>query len=284
MRITFHGVRGSTPACGADFLRYGGHTSCVALAHDGRPPTLVLDAGTGIRRLTAELAGAAFRGSILLTHLHWDHTQGLPFFAAGDRADAQVTLLMPAQGEAADVLSKALSPPHFPITPTQLRGRWRFEGIEPGAYTVEGFDVTAVEIPHKGGRTYGYRVSAGGATIAYLPDHCPTAFGAGARGFGVCHEAALTLAADADVLINDAQYTAAELPARLDWGHCAADYAADLAQTARVGTLLLFHHEPNRVDEAVDEMVAAQRRQGLSVAGAAEGMVVDLPLVAAVGA
>jgi ribonuclease BN (tRNA processing enzyme) len=98
VRLHFCGVRGSTPAPGAEFVRYGGNTSCVAVAHDnGAPPTLILDAGTGIRRVTALLAGQPFTGTILLTHLHWDHVQGLPFFRAGDREDATVRLLLPDQ-------------------------------------------------------------------------------------------------------------------------------------------------------------------------------------------
>ena len=121
MRVHFCGVRGSIPAPGAEFVRYGGNTSCVAVAHDyGAPPTLILDAGTGIRRVTALLAGQPFTGTILLTHLHWDHVQGLPFFRAGDRDDAVVRLLLPDQQDgtsAEEVLGRAMSPPHFPIGP-----------------------------------------------------------------------------------------------------------------------------------------------------------------------
>jgi len=130
VRVHFCGVRGSTPATGAEFVRYGGNTSCVAVAHDnGAPPALILDAGTGIRRVTALLAGQPFTGTILLTLLHWDHVQGLPFFRAGDRDDATVRLLLPDQQDGASaesVLGRAMSPPHFPIGPGQLRGRWEF--------------------------------------------------------------------------------------------------------------------------------------------------------------
>jgi phosphoribosyl 1,2-cyclic phosphodiesterase len=98
VRLYLCGVRGSTPAPGAEFLRHGGNTSCVAVARDGAAaPTLVLDAGTGLRRLTGLLAGRPFCGTILLTHLHWDHVQGLPFFTAGDRGDARVSPLLPEQ-------------------------------------------------------------------------------------------------------------------------------------------------------------------------------------------
>ena len=218
MEVTICGARGSTPAPGAEFLRYGGHTSCLAIAHEGEAPHLLLDAGTGIRRVTAMLAGEPFIGTILLGHLHWDHTQGIPFFPAGDRPDARVTVCVPADGDPEAALEKMMSVPNFPITPRQLRGEWSFVALEPGRHEFEGFEVLALEIPHKGGRTFGYRVSDGASSIAYLSDHCPISLGPGPHGLGEYHEAALSLAAGVDVLIHDAQYTDAELPGRASWG------------------------------------------------------------------
>ena len=148
LRVTFYGVRGSTPAPGPEFVRYGGNTSCVAIGRDGHDPTLVLDAGTGLQRLARGMGGRPFRGTILLTHLHWDHTHGLPFFPSGDHDGSDVTLLMPAQGDAEEVLERAISPPHFPIRPSGLRGRWRFQSLEPGNHLIEGLRVLAREIPH----------------------------------------------------------------------------------------------------------------------------------------
>jgi len=229
----------------------------VAIARDGALPSLVLDAGTGIRRVTLLLDEAAFRGSILLSHLHWDHTQGLPFFAAGDRDDAEVELHMPAQGDAAAVLARAMSPPHFPIPPTGLRGRWRFSGMEEGRHDVKGFQVTAREIPHKGGRTFGYRVEDGKSSIAYMPDHGPVALGAGPDGYGPYHEAALELADGVDLLIHDSQHTAKEFPAVSGLGHSTVDYAAGLAEQAGARHLVLFHHAPSRTDEALDQVASA---------------------------
>ena len=218
MRITFCGVRGSTPAPGAGYARYGGNTSCVAVAHSAvdtagdstscsaGAPVLLLDAGTGLGGVTGLLGGDPFRGTILLTHLHWDHCLGLPFFRGGDRDDARVTLLLPDQGEEASggsagaerLLSRVMSPPFFPITPRQLRGEWTFGAVSPGQFKAEGFTVEAREIPHKGGRTLGYRVSDGRRVLAYVTDHCPTALGPGADGLGAYHEGVLDLAADAD--------------------------------------------------------------------------------------
>lgn len=259
MRVHLCGVRGSTPAPGADFLRYGGHTSCIAIAHDDHDvPTLILDAGTGIRSVTALLGTRPFEGTILLSHLHWDHVQGLPFFSAGDHEHARVRLMLPAQedGSTAEaVLERAMSPPHFPMTPGQLRGAWTFANATSGTWQCEGFEVLSREIPHKGGRTFGYRVSDGHATFTYMPDHCPTSLGAGPDGCGEYHEAALELAADADALAHDAQLlTPEELANEGRFGHALCDYAVKLGSRAGTRTVVLFHHRPDRTDKALDEL------------------------------
>ena len=276
MRALFCGVRGSTCAPGADFVRYGGHTSCVALAHDGAMPTLVLDGGTGIRSLSRYLDGGPFRGTILLGHLHWDHTQGLPFFAAGDKSDSDVTVVMPAQGDPQEVLERVFSPPHFPVTPSQLGRGWRVTACEAGDHDIEGFRVLAAEIPHKGGRAFGYRVSDGSATLAYLSDHSPIAAGEGPDGLGAYHDSALALAGGVDVLIHDAQHTAAEFPSRRHFGHSAVEYAIGLAREAGAGKLVLFHHDPSRTDDEIDALLAAHQDGPVQVVAAAEGLTLDL--------
>jgi phosphoribosyl 1,2-cyclic phosphodiesterase len=304
VRIHLCGVRGSTPAPGAEFLRYGGHTSCVAIAHgDGDVPTLILDAGTGLRRVTGLLEGRPFAGTILLTHLHWDHVHGLPFFSAGDRADARAALLLPEQdrgAQAEELLARGMSPPHFPIGPSGLRGQWSFDTVAPGAFKAEGFTVEAIQVPHKGGRTFGYRVCDGHSVIAYIPDHCPTELGPGPEGRGDYHPAALGLADGADLLIHDAFWLpedvaaqallappprsacpapalrgrphSAPTPALL--GHAAAGYAVGLARRAHARRVLLAHHKPDRTDEALDRL-AARFRADPSIAVAAEGQVID---------
>jgi ribonuclease BN (tRNA processing enzyme) len=298
--ITFCGVRGSTPAPGAEYVRYGGSTSCVAVAHGpGEAPVLALDAGTGLANLTGLLGGAAFTGTILLTHLHWDHCLGVPFFRGGDRDDARVTLLMPEQeaggrdgaggakeprgaggaggtGTAERLLTQVMAPPFFPITPRQLRGSWEFGLIAPGQHKAEGFTVEAREIPHKGGRTLGYRVSDGRAVLAYVTDHCPTRLGPGPDGLGAYHEAAVELARGADLLIHDAQLTAEEVPAEADWGHAAAEYAAGLAARAGARRLALFHHKPSRTDDQLDAIGRRFAAGPLPVLVAAEGLTLEL--------
>ena len=278
MRVAICGARGSTPAPGFAHLRYGGHTSCVALAHDGERPSLVLDAGTGIRRVTGLLHEHPFDGSIVLGHLHWDHTMGLPFFTGADRPDARTDLYLPAQGDAEEVLRRVMSPPHFPITPAELRGEWRFIGLEPDTpYEIEGFTVLAREIPHKGGRTFGFRVSDDSASLAYLSDHCPTVLGPGPDGLGEYHDTAMALALHCDLLIHDAQYLDEELAARASFGHASSGYAVALAERARARRLLLYHHDPPRSDDDIDAIVASYEGAPMPVDAAVEGMVIDLP-------
>ncbi len=279
MRLFFLGVRGSTPASNASFLRYGGHTSCVAVVADGASaPTLILDAGTGIRRCTALVGDDAFRGTILLSHLHWDHLHGLPFFAGADRNDARAAVLIPEPlggGSALEEIARGMSPPHFPIRPDELRGEWTFVAVSPGTFEAEGFSVLAAEIPHKGGRTYGYRVDDGRSVIAYLPDHCPTEWGPGPDGWGEYHPAALALSGGADVLIHDAQLVSEELPTEAFLGHAAAEYAVELGRRAGARRVVLFHHKPDRTDEALD---AIARRFGADepVTVADESLVIEL--------
>ena len=166
-----------------------------------------------------------------------------------------------------------MSPPHFPIGPSGLRGQWSFATIVPGTFKAEGFTVEAREVPHKGGRTFGYRVCDGHSVIAYIPDHCPTELGPGPEGRGEYHPAVLALADGADVLIHDAFWLPEEVAAQALLGHVAADYAVGLARCADVRRVLLAHHKPDRTDEALDRL-AARFRADPSIAVAAEGQVI----------
>lgn len=258
MRIDFCGVRGSLPAPGQAFVRYGGHTSCLALSHDRAPaPTLMLDAGTGLTAAASLFGGGPFAGTILLSHLHWDHTYGLPFFAAGDRPDARVQVLVPEPENGASALAALtglMSPPYFPVTPGELRGEWQVTAIAAGDHEIEGFRILAREIPHKGGRTLGYRITDGKGTLTYIPDHNPAALGPGPDGFGEYHPAACELARDTDVLVHDSQLFPDEIAAEGDFGHALGEYAIGLAARSGARRVVLFHHKFTRTDDQLDAL------------------------------
>ncbi|MDT4937993.1 MAG: hypothetical protein QOG80_1664 [Pseudonocardiales bacterium] len=270
MKLVLLGVRGSTPAPGAQFVRYGGHTSCVAVIPDGATdPTLILDAGTGLRALTRRLSTPAFHGAILLSHLHWDHVQGLPFFAAGDRHASVVDLYVPAQrGESArELIARTMSPPSFPIEPGGLNGSWTFHSLEAGSTRIGGFRLDAADLAHKGGRTFGYRIEDESGSIAYLPDHGPI------QG---CSPEARALVAGVDVLLHDAQFIESERAVADEYGHSTIDEAIRMAVEGQVGTLVLFHHSPERTDDQLDAL-GAQLDAPLPVLIAREGLEISLP-------
>ena len=260
MRLTFLGVRGSTPVAGAPFIRYGGDTSCVGvLLGDGSVPEIVLDAGTGLRNLAARCDGHPFVGTLLLTHLHWDHVQGLPFFPPADRVDAQVEVFLPAQGdrEGADLLGQLMSPPAFPITPGELRGAWSFDAVDSGPLAPHlGASVRAVDVTHKGGRTYGYVLAFEGRRVAYLPDHAPA--------LGVSEELVDELRG-VDLLVHGGQMVERERAFADAYGHATVGDALRLAEQVGAGSLVLTHHSPGRTDEQLDEL-ASSLPQGVRLA------------------
>lgn len=277
MEITFHGVRGSTPCHGSDVARYGGNTSCVSVRVPGDDP-LFFDLGTGARYLARELAhDGTFRGTCLLSHLHWDHTQGLPFFTPLLSNGAELHVHAPVQPDGrtvGDVLHDTIRPPLFPVTLDELPGSIRFHDTTEGTFRVGQATVTAREVPHNG-PTLGYRVEWKGRSVVYLSDHQQPRDGS----FGLTR-GARELVTDADVLIHDAQYTEAEFALKSTWGHCTIDYAVWVAIEAGVRTLVLFHHDPTRTDDALDEITAcaAQRARahGVHVVAAHEGMTLSV--------
>lgn len=277
MRITFFGVRGSTPCHGHDVARYGGNTSCVAVDVPGEPP-LFFDLGTGVRYFgRSQPHDGSFRGTCLLSHLHWDHTQGLPFFSPLLRAGSELDVYGPAQTDGrtvGDAVRHSIAPPMFPVGLDVFPGTVRFHDLGDADFDLGSIRVRSRLVPHLG-PTLGYRVEWNGRSVAYLSDHQQPRDGS----FSVA-DGARELVEGVDLLIHDAQFTPHEFALKCDWGHCTMEYAAWLAAHCGVGTLALFHHDPSRTDDALDEVhrdiARSMGPDGPRVVTAYEGLTVDL--------
>lgn len=282
MTVTFHGVRGSTPCHGPEIVEYGGNTSCVSIDIDGAEPIL-LDLGTGLRYFGRTVAqDRPFRGTCLLSHLHWDHIQGVPFFTPLLTEGAHITMYAPRQDDGTSVeaiFDDTLRPPLFPVDLKMLPGTIEFHDVCDDEFVIDGgragdISVVSRSIPHIG-RTLGYRVQWNGRSVAYLSDHQMPSDGSFSIGAG-----ALELCRDVDLLIHDAQYTPEEFATKCTWGHCTPDYAVWLAGESGARRLALFHHDPTHDDERMDEIVAraagAGRKNDVDVFGAREGLSITL--------
>jgi len=246
----------------------------VALEAPGHEP-IVLDLGTGLRFWGDTLDPATpFRGSALVTHIHWDHVQGLPFFTPVLRAGARFDVYGPPQDDHTNLQSAFndfMRPPFFPVRTTDLLGDVEFHDAWDQDLELDGAKVKVRPVPHVG-LTNGYRVDMGGCSVAYLSDHQMPY-----DGTHSITDAALELCDGADLLIHDAQYTTEEFPQKATWGHCTVDYAVHVAREAGARTLALFHHDPTHHDGAVDTILAHARRlaagTGVEVVAAHEGLV-----------
>ena len=277
LNVTFYGVRGSTPCpCEAN-QRYGGNTSCVALESPGADP-VILDMGTGLRYWgeTQPLDGS-FVAHALVTHLHFDHVQGLPFLAPADRPGARLDVYAPPQdGETlAAAFEGFIRPPYFPIRWSDLRGEYRFHEVSGTDLVVGDAKVSVRDVPHVG-RTNGYRIELGGATVAYVSDHQMPQDGRLDVPAGV-----QALADDVDLLIHDAQYTAEEFAEKSHWGHCTIEFAVHVAVETGARRLALFHHDPNHDDATVDRLLdravsCVPAGSSLEVLAASEGLTISL--------
>ncbi|HEX2501377.1 MAG TPA: MBL fold metallo-hydrolase [Methylomirabilota bacterium] len=286
MKLTLWGTRGSLASAGPETVRYGGNTSCVEVrAADGS--VLVLDAGTGMRRLGAALRGEGRRVDILLTHLHMDHIQGLGFFAPFFEPDREIHVWGPPSTTQAlrERLTRYLSPPLFPVRIRELPCRLSlhdvpFEGFEIGPFRLNGALVC-----HPG-PTVGYRVTADGVTLAYLCDHEP-ALGLGRVPVAPDWVSGFALAAGADVLIHDAQYSAAEYVDHVGWGHSALTHTLAFATLAGVRCLVTFHHDPGHDDETLTRLLDEARAGAafpFEIVPGTEGLSMELGDSATLGA
>jgi len=271
MKLTIWGCRGSIASAGPDTVRYGGNTACAEVtAEDGT--TIILDAGTGIRRLGTALTDPARPLHILLSHLHLDHIQGLGFFAPLFRTDSEIHIWGPPS-MTADLrtrLTAYLSPPLFPVRIRDLQSQVEFHDAGRVAWMIGGLRVRAASILHPG-PTLGYRIEdADGRALVYLPDHEPALGGSDAPRW----TSGLGLAANADLLVHDAQYTDDEYRQRVGWGHSSVRQTVTFAKRAGVRQLALFHHDPAHDDEWLDRLVDEAREDSgdLDLSAAQEGV------------
>jgi ribonuclease BN (tRNA processing enzyme) len=239
---------------------------------------VILDAGTGIRRLGATLADPLGRIDILLTHLHSDHVQGLGFFDPLFREHGGIHIWGPRSinHPVGKRLNRILAPPLFPIHLRDMSGRLTVHELPLGEFEIGVFTITAALVCHPG-PTVGYRISADGATMCYVPDHEP-ALCSNQFPTNPTWTSGFDLAQRADVLIHDAQYTADEYRTRVGWGHSALEDAVAFATLSGARRLLAFHHDPSRDDEEIDRMLDSVTLpdQLCEVVGAREGMSLEV--------
>ena len=290
-RLKFWGTRGSISVPGPGTLRYGGNTTCVEMRADGE--IIVLDAGSGIRplgvALEKEFQSQPIKLSLLITHAHWDHIQGLPFFAPVYEKKNEICVrgYDGVDTSFSEIMAEPMKAPFFPIAMRELSARIDITKLTEMEFSFGKVQVRAKFVNHPG-VCAGYRLFTSAGSIAFLPDHEPYRFLHSARANHMSPEQAKRRATrerislvqflhGSDILILDAQYTDAEYESHIGWGHGSVSSAASLALDAEVRRLLLFHHDPSHDDTRIDAMVDDARRlirnsgKELEVDGAREG-------------
>jgi phosphoribosyl 1,2-cyclic phosphodiesterase/CheY-like chemotaxis protein len=287
MRVTFWGTRGSIAKAGPTTLRYGGNTSCVEVRTQAGT-LLVIDCGTGAHGLGADLlarnGAAPIDGHLLISHTHWDHIQGLPFFAPLFQPESTWHIYGPRGlgGSLIDTLAGQMQYSYFPVSLEQLAANVIYHDLVEGTFEIEDVRITAQYLNHPA-LTLGYRLDADGATMVYASDHEPhhAELGHGGDLTGNRHDRGhVEFLADADLVIHDAQYVADEYGSKMGWGHSTVEYVVDAACQANAARLALFHHDPSRTDDEIDTIVEDARARaagtGTEVFAAAEGADIEL--------
>ena len=282
--VKFWGARGSIPTPGPGTARYGGNTACLTVSDGGH--LVILDAGSGLRPLGHELMArrGPLTADILLSHTHWDHIQGLPFFKPLSAPGNEFCIYGAAQNDVGleEILRRQMDPMVFPVPLQALAARLNVTEIEPGEFALGGLEVGAFRLRHPG-TTLGYRLRprGGGPAVAYLTDNELGEGGDYPVGPGWRAELVRFLDGT-ETLIHDAMYAEQIIQARRGWGHSTPRQAVALAADAGCRRLVLFHHEPEHDDAALDRLLedtrgfAARAAPGLIVEAAAEGMEVAL--------
>lgn len=296
MKVTFWGTRGSIASPGPSTVRYGGNTSCVEVRADNGT-LIICDSGTGIRELGVNLLAnrEQVHGHVLISHTHWDHIQGWPFFIPAFMQGNEFTLhaLAGLNQNLDHVLSNQMEYTYFPVRLDEMAARIGFDEVHEGQLSIDGVRITAHYLNHTS-ICLGYRIEADGKTVVYASDTEPHGLTIAApeeheprAGYAprFVHEEDRHLAEfvdGSDLLILDAQYTDDEYSAKVGWGHSTTSYATDIAVLGNARRLALYHHDPMRTDDGVDRIVETARRRagqygsGLKIFGATERSTVEL--------
>ncbi len=267
MSLRFWGVRGSIPSPSPETTRYGGNTSCIEVRFGDQ--ILILDCGSGLRALgaslNAEFKTRGFNATILISHTHWDHIQGLPFFAPAyaDRNHLRIFSQAGSRTRVQKALNNQMEPMHFPVRFGELAGVAGVDELPKEGKQFGAFSVRTMNLNHPGGCA-GFRLEANGTSVAYLPDHEPYRSCTLSKKATADEQSAqarlVKFVRGCDVLILDTQYDELEYPTRIGWGHgCIADSVAT-AVAADVGELVCFHHDPSHSDAKINEMLLRGRQ------------------------
>jgi phosphoribosyl 1,2-cyclic phosphodiesterase len=257
MLVRCWGARGSIPVSGREYLRYGGDTPCLEI-RTGDDGIVIIDAGSGIRRLGNRLiAEKRHDYSLIFTHAHWDHIMGFPFFRPIYRSGTHIAMFgCPfAQASLREMISRIMAPPNFPVNFADIKAELRYQEACEETFSLGGLTITPIPLSHPN-QGMGFRFEEGGKSFVFLTDNELTYRHPG----GLEYEDYCAFAKGADLLVHDAEYRPQDYRKTRRWGHSVYTDTLRLALDAGVGRLGLFHHNQERTDEAVDEMVADCRR------------------------
>ncbi len=274
MFVRFWGVRGSIASPGASTAQVGGNTSCVEVRCGGQ--RLILDAGTGLRALGDSLLAEKqpIDAALLLSHFHWDHIQGLPFFVPAYLPSTKLTIVGSSDGRHSlrDKLSRQMTEPHFPVQLDDLSAELGYREARPNqALEIGDVRVKVARLNHPGG-VFAYRIEHAGRSIVYATD---------TEHYACVDPVLKSLAEGADLLIYDAQYTPEEYRgdggrSKVGWGHSTYVAGVEVARAAGVRKLVLFHHDPQRTDEGVARIESLGREMFADTVAAREGMTIGV--------
>lgn len=288
--IKFWGVRGSIPTPGPSTIRYGGNTPCPELAYSD-DKFFILDAGTGIRAFGQHLMQLKkpLHSHIFISHMHWDHIQGFPFFIPAFIPGNSFILhgAPEADMKLQDILADQMNPINFPVQIDEMRSRFEYQELYEGSYEFDGIKVDTLYLNHPG-YALGYKFGINNKSLVYVSDNEPYPFYPASAAASNNpkeiqfiedgNQRIINFCKQADILIHDAQYTPEEYKTKNQWGHSPYDYTVRIALQAGVKILVLFHHDPTHNDEFIDKLVEAAKKiswqsgSTMKILGATEGM------------